>query len=127
LGSWYQGGSTGPASDRFALLTIDKNHPWARGALSDTLESLPSGESRNRTSESNEPETTVPVLIFKDKAGRFCGEYVVPSTPEASAVGIACRSVAGRWSIETHTAHPTGDDAGLGASSLSAAKKPAGP
>ncbi|MGI9385185.1 MAG: hypothetical protein ACR2PO_18685, partial [Methyloligellaceae bacterium] len=45
---------------------------------------------------------------FKDKTGRYCREYAVAGTPEASAVGIACRDKMNRWSIEIHTAQAEG-------------------
>ena len=107
MGLWLQDRPSGPSADRYALLGIEDNHLWARGALQDALEGVASGSSKSWVVGSNGEGTVVPVLTFKDKTGRFCREYAVAGTPEASAIGIACRTAKDRWSIEIHTAQPT--------------------
>lgn len=103
VGLWFQNVPTGVPLDQQALLKIENNHIWAQGALRDALETAPSGDSRHWPTAKDDG-TVVPVLTFKDKAGRYCREYAVSGTPEASAVGIACRDDADHWSIEIHTA-----------------------
>ncbi len=106
VGLWFQNLPTGISTDRIALLNVEDNHIWAQGALKTALETAASGEEHKWPTGSN-GGTVVPVLTFKDKTGRFCREYAVAGTPEASAVGIACRTDAARWSVEIHTAQST--------------------
>ena len=106
LGTWFKSGPVTPAGHQFALLSIENNHLWARGALEQALERAGSGQSRNWEEAPGETGKIVPVLTFKDRAGQFCREYAVSASPEASAVGIACRRDTGQWSIEIHTAQP---------------------
>lgn len=103
VGLWFQNLPTGIPTDRIALLKVEDNHIWAQGALKTALETAASGEER-KWPTANNGGTVVPVLTFKDNAGRFCREYAVAGTPEANAVGIACRDEADRWSVEIHTA-----------------------
>lgn len=103
VGLWFQNSPGQQAGARLALLKIEDNHIWAQGALRTALEDAASGESRTWPA-AGKSGTVVPVLTFKDKTGRFCREYSVSGTPAASAVGIACRDSADRWSIEIHTA-----------------------
>ena len=106
LGTWFRDGPVTPAASQFALLSIENNHLWARGALEDALERVGSGQSKSWEEASGAAGNIVPVLTFKDRAGQFCREYAVTGSPEASAVGIACRRDTGKWSIEIHTAQP---------------------
>lgn len=103
VGLWFQNSPGQLSGSRTALLKIEDNHIWAQGALRTALEGAASGESRKWPAP-NASGTVIPVLTFKDKAGRYCREYAVSGTPEASAVGIACRNSADHWSIEIHTA-----------------------
>ncbi len=106
IGTWLDTGPVTPAGDRFALLSVNNNHLWAQGALKDALERVGSGDEKSWEAAPGETGKIYPVLTFKDRAGQFCREYAVTASPEASAVGIACRRNTGRWSIEIHTAQP---------------------
>lgn len=106
IGTWLESGPVTPAGDRFALLSVDNNHLWAQGALKDALEQVGSGDAKSWEAAPGETGNIYPVLTFRDRAGQFCREYAVTASPEASAVGIACRRDTGQWSIEIHTAQP---------------------
>lgn len=106
LGTWLNSGAIVPSADQVALLSIENNHLWATGALEDALERVGSGQSKSWEEAPGQSGKIIPVLTFKDRAGQFCREYAVTGSPEASAVGIACRRDTSKWSIEIHTAQP---------------------
>lgn len=93
-----------PTGEQHALLLKDGEQLWARGALLDALETTVSGDSKPLAETEEVEGSVLPVLTFKDKAGRFCREYAVAGTADANALGIACRESDGRWEVEIHAA-----------------------
>lgn len=83
-------------------ITLDRDSPDQRIALGDTphgsalqiaLETIPSGNALD--------DQIIPMLSFRDRAGRFCREFeVVGELVDELEIGIACRDAPGTWHVE---------------------------
>lgn len=87
-----------------SLVAQDGNRLWARGALQDVLDRLPSGEDRTLPVDGQMAKFSIKIT-FQDQGGGYCRQYRVTSSASQTYSGIACHGNGG-WAVRAHALIP---------------------
>jgi surface antigen len=77
----------------------------ADGSLRSILETAPSGPVGGKASGQLAARRVIPTLTFRSRDGAYCRQYEMTQPGQtATFAGMACRTAAGQWVVQTHVA-----------------------